>query len=513
MTVDGHGDGRQADLRPIPSGPPSCRCRTRPRLAARDAGPPARSRPASPILGPAPPDRGGIARETALARARSFGRGVDVRWFTFSRRYPRWLDPRRFDVDPRLWRRRTPQPVLDYRSPLSWKRTAEAIASRGAEALLVPWWTAFWGLPRAVLRRLRAPLAVDAARPALPQRRGPRGRSASPVPRARGVSRGRRLRRPRRGGPRPARAARAGPAGARPAAPRRRPSAAPAPRGGARGGSASRGPLVLFLGLVRRYKGVDLLLDAAPEIVRRDRRPIAVVGEVFPDARELAAPRGGEPRARPDPAGGTRTSSEEEMASGSRPATSSCSRTARSRAAASRRARSRRAGRWRRPQSAASRRRSSRASRASSSPPGDAGAPRARGRDGARARRRRVRAGARSRGRTRVSWPRYVGRAPRVPRRSPSVRVARDVDEPTAASPVYSASHESRAHRGAAAPPDLGPRVRRGGRPARGPREIDQTGEFPRGPLPRRRASSAWPASPSRRSTAAPGWTSSPTRS
>ena len=46
-------------------------------------------------------------------------------------------------------------------------------------------------------------------------------------------------------------------------------------------------PLVLFLGLVRRYKGVDLLLEAAPEIVRRTRATIAIVGEVFPDAREL----------------------------------------------------------------------------------------------------------------------------------------------------------------------------------------------------------------------------------
>src|SRR5262249_4406333 len=46
------------------------------------------------------------------------------------------------------------------------------------------------------------------------------------------------------------------------------------------------GPLVLFLGLVRRYKGVDLLLDAAPEIARRTGARVAIVGEVFPDARD-----------------------------------------------------------------------------------------------------------------------------------------------------------------------------------------------------------------------------------
>jgi glycosyltransferase involved in cell wall biosynthesis len=38
---------------------------------------------------------------------------------------------------------------------------------------------------------------------------------------------------------------------------------------------------------VRRYKGVDLLLAAAPEIVRRTRATIAIVGEVFPYARDL----------------------------------------------------------------------------------------------------------------------------------------------------------------------------------------------------------------------------------
>ena len=47
------------------------------------------------------------------------------------------------------------------------------------------------------------------------------------------------------------------------------------------------GPLVLFLGLVRRYKGVDLLLDAAPLIAAETGARIAVVGESFPDAEDI----------------------------------------------------------------------------------------------------------------------------------------------------------------------------------------------------------------------------------
>jgi glycosyltransferase involved in cell wall biosynthesis len=55
------------------------------------------------------------------------------------------------------------------------------------------------------------------------------------------------------------------------------------------------GPLALFLGLVRRYKGVETLLEAAPRIVRETGARIAVVGEVFPDAGELSRLRKASP--------------------------------------------------------------------------------------------------------------------------------------------------------------------------------------------------------------------------
>ncbi len=241
------------------------------------------------ILGPSPPDRGGIARETRLlAEELSRRPGLGVRWLTFSRPYPRWLDPRRFDRDPALPDSGA-EPVLDYASPLSWRRTADAVAADGAEALLVPWWTAFWALPlRSVLRRVRAlspktirvllchnvdeheggtlrrflalgaMTAADAfvcqseSDRALLARRAP-GRPVlvlpHPVVRAVGAPVSREEARARLGVP-------------------------------------ADGPLVLFLGLVRRYKGVDLLLDAAPEIARQTGARLAIVGEVFPDARD-----------------------------------------------------------------------------------------------------------------------------------------------------------------------------------------------------------------------------------
>ncbi len=253
-----------------------------PLIAGGDGG--RSAEPGVAILGPAPPDRGGIARETSLLAAALRPR-VPVSWFTFSRRYPRWLDPRRFDVDPELPASGA-TPVLDYRSPLSWKRAADAIAASAPKALLVPWWTAFWGLPyRAVLRRvgrlspatrrillchnvedheggafrrflaLGAFLAADAF---VVHAAADRDRLARLAPG-----------RPALVLPHPV-----------------APAAAP-PREEARRRLGVSGPLVLFLGLVRRYKGVDVLLDAAPAIVRATGATIAVVGEVFPDSQDL----------------------------------------------------------------------------------------------------------------------------------------------------------------------------------------------------------------------------------
>lgn len=238
------------------------------------------------ILGPAPPDRGGIARETALLAA-ELSRRAAVSYFTFSRAYPRWLDPRRFAESPALGPSRA-EPLLDYRSPRSWRRAAETITDSGAEALLVPWWTAFWGIPvRAVLRRIgrrRPSLArvlichnvedheggavrrllslaaffesdaffthSEAARRDLARLSSGRPIGVHPLPAA--------------GGALP-------------------------DREEARRRLSVDAPLVLFLGLVRRYKGVELLIEAAPRIAREAGARIAIVGEAFPDAREVEA--------------------------------------------------------------------------------------------------------------------------------------------------------------------------------------------------------------------------------
>jgi glycosyltransferase involved in cell wall biosynthesis len=238
------------------------------------------------ILGPSPPDRGGIARETALL-ARELAPLVSLTYLTFSRPYPRWLDPRRFDRSPEPKEAHAAgRPILDYRSPRSWRKTAREIASLEPDALIAPWWTSFWGLPlRAVLRdvRKRSPRTarvllchnVDDHETGLLKRFLAQGALlAANAFVVHGREDARRL---------------ASRAPDRPVAVLPHPVVAgPAPdRDRARRDLGIEGPLVLFLGLVRRYKGVETLLDAAPALVRETGARIAVVGEVFPEARSL----------------------------------------------------------------------------------------------------------------------------------------------------------------------------------------------------------------------------------
>ncbi len=248
------------------------------------------------ILGPAPPDRGGIAHETSHLAA-ELSRLTSVDYFTFSRPYPRWLDPRRFGRDPRL-APAPATPMFDYISPRSWRKTARQLADRGEGGplgLIVPWWTSFWAVPvRALFRHLARSsprtrrvllchnlkdhesgvlnrfltLGVFSAADAFVvhseenreelARRFPRPVAAIPLP--------------------------ALDPGEDRAAARRR--------------LGVEGPLALFLGLVRRYKGVETLLEAAPRIVAESGARIAVVGEVFPDASRLVRLKEASPVAR-----------------------------------------------------------------------------------------------------------------------------------------------------------------------------------------------------------------------
>jgi len=237
------------------------------------------SAPRVALLGPSPPDRGGIAHETARL-ARELSHRTEIDYLTFSRPYPRWIDPRRFARDERL-SGAPATAILDYRSPRTWRETAERVERFGADAVVVPWWTSFWGLPvRAIFRRLRGGRVarvllchnLEDHEAGLLKRflsLGPFEAADAFILHNEENRREIERRYP-----------------ARPALSLPLPAleTAGSDREEARRVLGIDGRLVLFLGLIRPYKGVEILLEAAPRIVRETGARIAIVGEVFEDA-------------------------------------------------------------------------------------------------------------------------------------------------------------------------------------------------------------------------------------
>jgi glycosyltransferase involved in cell wall biosynthesis len=239
------------------------------------------------VLGPTWPYRGGIAQHTTEL-ARQLGRRHDLRLVSFRRQYPRWLFPGRTDRDPSV-------PVappeaaypLDPLLPWTWWPTARLIAAHRPEALLAEWWVPYFAPSLlgvlTLARRARPGLRVVLeCHNVLPHE----GRSAP----ARWLTRAAlstadafvvhsTADRDALEGLRPGAAARTflSPLVAAPLPP------AP-PRGVARErlGLPPDGPLILFFGFVRPYKGLPHLLSALPAV--RERLPLArllVAGEFW----------------------------------------------------------------------------------------------------------------------------------------------------------------------------------------------------------------------------------------
>ncbi|MEM1346615.1 MAG: glycosyltransferase [Pseudomonadota bacterium] len=98
------------------------------------------------VLGPITPFRGGIARHTtALARALAARSDTTLETLSFSRLYPRRLYPGESDRDPEAQPPQdlAPRFVLDTLSPLSWQRTTRALLQAQPEVAVLPAWTFF----------------------------------------------------------------------------------------------------------------------------------------------------------------------------------------------------------------------------------------------------------------------------------------------------------------------------------------------------------------------------------
>lgn len=244
------------------------------------------------VLGPVYPYRGGIAHYTARLAQEALAQGHDVLVVNLSRQYPEALFPgttqedqskRAFDVPAERW--------LDTLNPLTWARTARRLLRWAPDVLVVQWWHPYFAASFgavAAAARARGVRVVMVCHNVEPH-------ESSPVDRAL------------------LRIAYAAPhrfvvhaASERAVMPRYRSKvpvgvhphpvydqfadASPQSTVQARAALGLQGERwLLFFGLIRPYKGLDVLLDAMPAIHASTGARLAVLGECYGDADAIHA--------------------------------------------------------------------------------------------------------------------------------------------------------------------------------------------------------------------------------
>lgn len=234
------------------------------------------------LVGPVSPYRGGIAQFGETLWRKLEARGHAVTGVSFRRQYPGLLFPGTSQLEP------APRPdapaaarLLDTLNPLSWRRAARYARQQQPDAVLFQHWMPFFAPAYgAMARRLPGVRRLALVHNALPHERRPGDAAltryfvracdafltlsdavADDLERLGARGPVRRLRHPvydRFG--------------------------APPPRGEARRrlGLPPGALVLLFFGLVRRYKGLDVLLEALPGVVaRRPDTVLVVAGEFY----------------------------------------------------------------------------------------------------------------------------------------------------------------------------------------------------------------------------------------
>jgi len=236
------------------------------------------------LIGPTYPYRGGISHYTTLLY-HHLKAAHEVKLYSFKRQYPAFLFPGKTDKDPsRFPLRAECEYLLDPSNPLTWLQTFRRIKGERPNALIIQWWVPYWALTFAsiaflvrkftptrvlfichnvlphegsVIDRLSAKLALGQGHYFIVQsqkdwedlqRLLPEAeirRTALPIYDAFGSE-------------------------------------------AMEGYTAKRnlglnGPVMLFFGFVRKYKGLEYLIRAMPEVLRRLHVKLLIVGEFWED--------------------------------------------------------------------------------------------------------------------------------------------------------------------------------------------------------------------------------------
>lgn len=97
------------------------------------------------LVGPVYPYRGGIAHFTTRMALELEAAGHEVLVISFSRQYPAWLYPGKSDKDPSARHEKTQANfILDPLYFWTWHQAARRIVSFNPNIVVIQWWTTFW---------------------------------------------------------------------------------------------------------------------------------------------------------------------------------------------------------------------------------------------------------------------------------------------------------------------------------------------------------------------------------
>lgn len=240
------------------------------------------------LIGPSWPQRGGIARTTTALAAALAEENHLASFLVPSRQYPRWLYPGHADEDPEACPHlAVAEPVFAVLEPWTWPRMMARVTAGAPDCLVLPFWTWAWApLELYLLARARRPAVAivhnladhDGSLVGRVAARMVLRRCAGYFCHAESVAHEMRRRFPGR------------PTAVHPLPP------VPAPavdRGAARRrlGVAEETVVFLCFGLIRAYKGVDLLLEAFAALPRDCDAILLIAGEPWGGAARAIARR------------------------------------------------------------------------------------------------------------------------------------------------------------------------------------------------------------------------------
>ncbi len=239
------------------------------------------------LVGPAYPFRGGIAHFTDAMAGGLSRRGHEVNVITFSRQYPSLLFPGKTQYEDNDAHSSTATPAIDSVNPITWYGAGADVARQRPDAVIFQYWLPFFApaygsIAGRVRRRSRTTRVLAVAHNIFPHEKRPGDEalggyflrkcegiialSASVADDARSI---------------------AGAADVRMLPhPVYEHFGEPLPRDQARDrlGLPTDAEVLLFFGFIREYKGLQVLLDALPAVIReRPAAHLVVAGEFYDD--------------------------------------------------------------------------------------------------------------------------------------------------------------------------------------------------------------------------------------